>query len=64
MALLIGIFHLFSYLLPFTDNAFVVTNVTPVAADVSGFITEIYVKNGQHVKKMTVYLQFIESLIN
>lgn len=59
LALLIGIFHLFSYLLPFTDNAFVVTNVTPVAADVSGFITEIYVKNGQHVKKndriFTVY---------
>ncbi|HAT8751912.1 TPA: HlyD family efflux transporter periplasmic adaptor subunit [Legionella pneumophila] len=51
LALIIGLFHLFSYLLPFTDNAFVVTNVTPVAADVSGFITEIYVKNGQKVKK-------------
>ncbi len=59
LALIIGIFHLFSYLLPFTDNAFVVTNVTPVAADVSGFITKIYVKNGQRVKKnqpiFTVY---------
>ena len=59
LALLIGIYHLFSYLIPFTDNAFVVTNVTPVAADVSGFITNIYVKNGQPVKKnqpiFTVY---------
>lgn len=59
LALLIGIYHLFSYLIPFTDNAFVVTNVTPVAADVSGFITDIFVKNGQQVKKdqpiFTVY---------
>jgi membrane fusion protein, multidrug efflux system len=59
IALIIGIFHLFSYLIPFTDNAFVVTNVTPVAADVSGFITDIHVKNGQRVKKdqpiFTVY---------
>lgn len=51
LAILIGIFHLFSYLVPFTDNAFVVTNVSPVAADVAGFITEIYVKNGEKVKK-------------
>jgi multidrug resistance efflux pump len=59
IAFLIGCFHLFSYLIPFTDNAFVVTNVTPVAADVSGFITRIYVKNGERVKKnqplFTVY---------
>lgn len=59
IALVIGCFHLFSYLIPFTDNAFVVTNVTPVAADVSGFITDIYVKNGERVKKnqpiFTVY---------
>lgn len=58
-ALLIGIYNIFSYLVPFTDNAFVVTNVTPVAADVSGFITDIHVKNGQRVKKnqpiFTVY---------
>ncbi len=54
-ALLIGIifgtFHLFCYWLPFTDNAFIVTNVTPVAANVSGFITNLYVKNGQKVKE-------------
>jgi multidrug resistance efflux pump len=59
LAFSIGIFHLFSYMIPFTDNAFVVTNVTPVAADVSGFITKIHVKNGQRVKKnqpiFTVY---------
>lgn len=50
-AIVIGVYHVFSYLIPFTDNAFVVTNVTPVAADVSGFITDIYVKNGQAIKK-------------
>lgn len=59
IALIIGIYHLFSYKIPFTDNAFVVTNVTPVAADVSGFITDIKVVNGQKVKKnqplFTVY---------
>ncbi len=59
IALAIGIFHLFSYLIPFTDNALVVTNVTPIAADVEGFITEIHVKNGERVKKnqpiFTVY---------
>lgn len=45
------IFHVFSYMIPFTNNAFVATNVIPIAADVSGFISEIYVKNGQEVKK-------------
>lgn len=59
LAVVIGIYHLFSYMIPFTDNAFVVTNITPIAADVSGFITDIHVKNGQHVKKdqplFTVY---------
>lgn len=58
-ASLIGLYHLFSYLIPITDNAFVVTNVTPIAADVSGFITNIHVHNGQAVKKnqpiFTVY---------
>ena len=51
VAAVVGIIHIFSYLIPFTDDAFVVTNVQPVAADVSGYITEIYVKNGQKVKK-------------
>ena len=57
--LILGAFHIFSYVFPFTDNAFVVTNITPIAADVSGFITDIYVKNGQIVRKnqpiFTVY---------
>ena len=51
LACIVGIVHFFSYLIPFTDNAFVVTNIQPVAADVSGYITEIYVTNGQKVKK-------------
>ncbi len=38
-------------MIPFTNNAFVATNVTPIAADVSGYITKIYVKNGEFVKK-------------
>jgi len=50
LAMVFGLFHLFCYKFPFTDNAFVVTNISPVAADVSGFITDIYVKNGQAVK--------------
>lgn len=51
MSMIIGIYHVFSYLIPFTSHAFVVANVTPVAADVSGFITQIYVQNGDTVKK-------------
>ncbi len=45
------IIYFFSYLFPFTNNAFVVANIMPVAADVSGFITDIYVANGQDVQK-------------
>ncbi|WP_454784387.1 HlyD family secretion protein [Legionella sp. WA2024007413] len=51
LSILIGIYHILSYLIPFTSHAFVVTNVTPIAADVSGFITKIYVQNGSPVKK-------------
>lgn len=47
----VGVYHWFSYLVPFTNNAFVVTNITPVAADVSGYVTKVYVKNGEAVKK-------------
>lgn len=50
-SILIGLYHIFSYMIPFTSHAFVVTNVTPIAADVSGFITHIYVHNGSAVKK-------------
>lgn len=48
-----GLFYSFSYIFPFTSNAFIVANTTSVAANVSGFITEIYVKNGQNVIKET-----------
>lgn len=51
IGILIGIYHIFSYLIPFTDNAFIVTNITPIAADVSGYITEINIKNGEKVTK-------------
>jgi multidrug resistance efflux pump len=51
ISVLIFTYHIFSFLFPFTSHAFLVTNVTAVAADVSGFITEIYVKNGSVVKE-------------
>ncbi|MDX2346281.1 MAG: HlyD family secretion protein [Legionella sp.] len=51
IALLLITYHIFSYMIPFTNNAFVATNVTPIAADVSGYITDIYIKNGQAVKQ-------------
>ena len=45
--------------MPFTDNAFVVANIRPVAAEVPGPITHIYVKNNHPVKKgdaiLTIY---------
>ena len=50
VAVLIGAISFFSYLIPFTDNAFVVANNQTVAADVSGYISKIYVKNGQKVQ--------------
>lgn len=48
---LIAFLYLFSFLFPVTDNAFVVTNNTPISATVSGYVTDIHVKNGQFVKK-------------
>lgn len=50
LIIFIGIYH-FSYYFPFTNNAFVVANVRPVAADVEGYITDIYVKNEESVKQ-------------
>lgn len=43
--------YIFSYLFPVTDNAFVVNNVRPVAAQVKGYITNLYIQNGDSVKK-------------
>ncbi len=61
VAMIIGFFHFFSYLFPFTDNAFVVANVQAVAADVSGYVTNIYVKNGEFVKKNTPLFQVFDT---
>lgn len=46
-----ALLYIFSYLFPITDNAFVVNNVRPVAALVKGYVTNVYVKNGDSVKK-------------
>lgn len=56
LTLLFGVFfcivlYHFSYLFPFTNNAFVLININPVAANVEGYITKIYVTNEQPVKK-------------
>lgn len=37
--------------MPYTDNAFVVANIRPVAAEVAGPITHIHVANNRRVKK-------------
>jgi multidrug resistance efflux pump len=47
---LIAILYLLTYLVPVTDNAFVISNITPVAAMVDGYVTKIYVQNGQKLK--------------
>lgn len=51
IGILTTLIYIFSYLFPFTDNAFVVNNVRPVAALANGYITNLYVKNGDVVKK-------------
>lgn len=43
----------FSCYFPFTNNAFVVANIRPVAANVQGYITHIYVQNESYVKAGT-----------
>lgn len=50
--------------IPFTNNAFVVANVRPVAANVKGYITNIYVKNEQEVKKANHYLPYSKPPMN
>ncbi|KTD69973.1 hemolysin D [Legionella santicrucis] len=51
IGILTTVVYIFSYLFPFTDNAFVVNNVRPVAALTNGYITDLYVQNGDVVKK-------------
>lgn len=48
---LTALIYIFSYLFPVTDNAFVVSNVRPVAAQVRGYVTNIYIRNGDSVRK-------------
>ena len=36
---------------PYTQNAFLIANVRPISPFVPGYITDIYVKNNQNVKK-------------
>lgn len=48
---LIAAAYFSTYLFTVTDNAFVVENMTPIAASVSGRIEKIYVENGQSLKK-------------
>jgi multidrug resistance efflux pump len=43
--------YFFVYFYPITNNAFVVAKYRPVAAQVSGYIEHVYVKNGENVKK-------------
>lgn len=47
----IAFFYYFIYLTPISNNAFVVANIRPVAANVEGYVTNIYVKNDEYVKK-------------
>ena len=65
-------YYLWLHRMPFTQNAFIVSNIRPVSALVSGYITNIYVKNNQAVHKgdplFTVFRQpyelKIQELIN
>ena len=51
LGILTAVIYVFSFVFPFTDNAFVVNEVRPVASQVSGYITRMYVKNGDRVKR-------------
>jgi len=51
LGLLSALIYIFSYLFPFTDNAFVVSDLRPVAAQVRGYVTHMYVENGMYVKR-------------
>ena len=51
VVLVIGGYCLWVNRKPFTQNAFVVANVRAVSSYVPGYITDIYVKNNQAVKK-------------
>lgn len=55
-------FYFYYYFKPLTNNAFVVANIRPVAAQVSGYIDKIYIKNGQQVKAGQVLFKVNDNL--
>lgn len=57
VGLMVSCGYLSTYLFPVTDNAFIVNDVTPVAAMVDGYISQIYVTNGQKLHKGDKILQ-------
>lgn len=48
---LIAIAYFSTYWFTVTDNAFVIENMTAISSPVTGYIEEIYVQNGQSLKK-------------
>jgi multidrug resistance efflux pump len=54
---IVAVCYLCTYLFPMTDNAFVLQDITPVSSEDSGIITQIFVTNGQQLKKGDPILQ-------
>jgi multidrug resistance efflux pump len=48
---IIALAYSLTYLFPVTDEAFVIENMTAISSAVTGHVEEIYVKNGQELKK-------------
>lgn len=48
---IIALSYSLTYLFPVTDEAFVIENMTAISSAVTGHVEEIYVKNGQALKK-------------
>lgn len=48
---IIAVGYMTTYLFPVTDQAFVVDNMTAISSSVTGHIEQIYVENGQKLKK-------------
>ena len=48
---IIALAYSLTYLFPITDEAFVIENMTAISSAVTGHVEEIYVKNGQALKK-------------
>lgn len=48
---IIAVGYMTTYLFPVTDQAFVVENMTAISSSVTGHIEQIYVENGQKLKK-------------